>query len=308
MMISYALIKLTNCGLYAKALERWHNLPSINRLQWTDYRPFFIQEYERMLREGGDPSIQQEGYGSAFMGIDEDGESIVESIVKYAERATPADAKMTEMESRLSSIESAPPSSVFYPSAIPSAAATIPSSTANHCCATARDLHAKAPATASTTAMPTVKVQEKEDTKELSGLHATGDAIWTEPQRVPTSTGPINRRPSSRWNLLKPPKNISQSVLLFLNHPVTHCQKQKQGHIPNLLRDEAHNYRGICMVTQHKCLPDGTGEGKGWSLAQNLEKAKITMQKQAEWKQQHPPTKLSPAGIPMAKVTWRGDY
>ena len=42
------------------------------------------------------------------MGINEDGELIVESIVKYAERAATGEAKISEMESRLSSIEQPP--------------------------------------------------------------------------------------------------------------------------------------------------------------------------------------------------------
>ena len=88
LMISYALIKLTNTGLYAKALKRWHGRAIQDQRQWSAFRPFFMQEYQRMLREGGGLSIQQEGYGSAFhaMGMaEEDRESIVESIVRFLE-------------------------------------------------------------------------------------------------------------------------------------------------------------------------------------------------------------------------------
>jgi len=36
------------------------------------------------------------------------------------------------------------------------------------------------------------------------------------------------------------------------------------------------------MVAQYKCLQDGTGQGKGWILVQNLEKARFIVQKQEE--------------------------
>ena len=70
-----------------------------------------------MLREGGGPSIQQEGCGSVFqaMGMDEeDRESIVESIVRFLEKASATEAKMMEMESRMSQMEQAPPSQAAY--------------------------------------------------------------------------------------------------------------------------------------------------------------------------------------------------
>ena len=110
LMIRYVLIKLTNTGLCAKALERWHGRVITERRQWSNCRPFFIQDYERMLREGSSSSMQQEGYGSAFhaMGMDDDdGESIVESIVRFSEKASAAEAKIVEMESWMSQMEQA---------------------------------------------------------------------------------------------------------------------------------------------------------------------------------------------------------
>ena len=97
LVISYALIKLTNTCLYAKALERWYGQAIHDQRQWRAFRSFFVQEYEYMLHEGGDPSTQEEGHGSAFhaMGMDdEDGESIVESIVQFLEKASVAEANM----------------------------------------------------------------------------------------------------------------------------------------------------------------------------------------------------------------------
>ena len=38
---------------------------------------------------------------------------------------------------------------------------------------------------------------------------------------------------------------------------------QKQIHLPNVKRDNAHMYEGACMRAQHKTFPDGTGSGQG---------------------------------------------
>jgi hypothetical protein len=40
------------------------------------------------------------------------------------------------------------------------------------------------------------------------------------------------------------------------------------------------------MKAQHKTLPDGTGAGMGWILAQNLRKATFVMDKREENRQQ----------------------
>ena len=48
------------------------------------------------------PGTSQEGYGSAYNAIgDDDVASVAESIVQYAERATAAEGKVSELESRL---------------------------------------------------------------------------------------------------------------------------------------------------------------------------------------------------------------
>ena len=51
-----------------------------------------VGEYERMLAEGADTRIQQEGYGMAFNAKEamSDEESLTETIVKYTERASQA--------------------------------------------------------------------------------------------------------------------------------------------------------------------------------------------------------------------------
>jgi hypothetical protein len=66
-------------------------------------------------------------------------------------------------------------------------------------------------------------------------------------------------------------------------------------HIPNVKRDKAHMCPGASMKAQHKMLPDGTGQGKGWLLAPSITKAQFTMNKQQEHhhNQQRPPTQWS---------------
>jgi len=117
LMISYTLIKIANTGLYAKALECWHGRTITERRQWSDFCPLFVHEYEHILHAGSVPSMQQEGYGSAFhaMGMDDDNdEPIVKSIVHFSEKASAVEAKLVEMESRMSQMEQAPPPHAAY--------------------------------------------------------------------------------------------------------------------------------------------------------------------------------------------------
>ena len=61
---------------------------------------------------------------------------------------------------------------------------------------------------------------------------------------------------------------------------------QKQIHLPNVKRDEAHMYKGACMRAQQKTLPDGTGAGRGWIITKQMEKGRFVLDKQAAWKAQ----------------------
>jgi hypothetical protein len=56
----------------------------------------------------------------------------------------------------------------------------------------------------------------------------------------------------------------------------------------HIKRNEAQLYadRGACMKAQHKTLPDGTGAGQGWVLAQSVAKAQWTVQQQQLYQQQ----------------------
>ena len=67
-----------------------------------------------------------------------------------------------------------------------------------------------------------------------------------------------------------------------VNHDGYNCPNPKPGHIPNVPRDEAHECPGACMKAQHKTLPDGTGAGKGWLLAQAANKGFFTMAQQGQ--------------------------
>lgn len=43
-LITFALIKLTNTGLYVKAIERWSTRDITDRKTWADFRTFMIGE------------------------------------------------------------------------------------------------------------------------------------------------------------------------------------------------------------------------------------------------------------------------
>jgi hypothetical protein len=65
----------------------------------------------------------------------------------------------------------------------------------------------------------------------------------------------------------------------------------RNDHIPTVKRADAHTIWGASMKAQHKTLPDGTGAGMGWILAQNLRKANFVIDKREEnaqqWWRQH---------------------
>ena len=66
-----------------------------------------VGKYERMLAEGAGTTIQQEGYGTAFHAEEDMSyeKLLTETIVKYVERASQAELRVSELEGRLSMLE-----------------------------------------------------------------------------------------------------------------------------------------------------------------------------------------------------------
>ena len=85
-----------------------------------EFKTHFIAEYEKMLAANGGTTMGQEGYGTggAYSAIDDDGSSLAERIVQYAERATQDEGKVNKLESRLAALEVGPPTeqsqNVYY--------------------------------------------------------------------------------------------------------------------------------------------------------------------------------------------------
>ena len=64
---------------------------------------------------------------------------------------------------------------------------------------------------------------------------------------------------------------------------------KKEGHIQNMRRDEVHEYYGLSMKLQNKCLPGEFGMGKGHEIYFNQQKEYYTAEKinkqKNSWKQ-----------------------
>ena len=67
-----------------------------------------------------------------------------------------------------------------------------------------------------------------------------------------------------------------------VDHTGFQCQCAKEGHIPNVPRDQAHTVWRACIKGQHKTLPNGTGAGMGWILANKLQKANYVIDKKQQ--------------------------
>ena len=76
-----------------------------------ELKTHFIAEYEKTLATNGGTPMGKEGYVTcgAYSVIHDNMSSLAESIVQYAERATQAEGKVNELESRLASLEMGPP-------------------------------------------------------------------------------------------------------------------------------------------------------------------------------------------------------
>ena len=81
-----------------------------------------------------------------------------------------------------------------------------------------------------------------------------------------------------RWNNLYYCASCGYDV----DHEGARCPNPKQGHNPHIKRDKAHLHPGASMIAQHKMLPDGSGQGKGWLMAQATSKGFFTMARQGQ--------------------------
>ena len=316
-LISYGSIKLAKCGgLYTKAMERWQAMPGPNKKVWANFRKHYITEYEKLLAEGGGTTLGQEGYGGAFHMADvmDDDTSITESIVKYAERATMAESKVSNLEQRLAQLEvtsqmgAPPPNAAYY---APEAAYYTPQQ------------HNQIPPTINvpptqqqyggqpTYQQPTYAPNKR---KKRGGSRGGGgqnqmqfgqspNVYRPQAQQQPQYQGRGGQytqgrgrggrgrgsggrgKDTTHTNVIKRFDNLLYCFTCGydVDHPGTHCQSTNGNyHIPNVKREEAHMYshQGACMVAQHKSLTNGEGCGVAWMMANAVTKAQFVMDRQ----------------------------
>ena len=92
-LINYAMIKLSKTGgMYAKGMTRWRQRDIKDKKKWREFVQFMVKEYGRLQQESGGATLCQEGYGGAFRDTegspDNDGSSLVASVVEFAEKAS----------------------------------------------------------------------------------------------------------------------------------------------------------------------------------------------------------------------------
>ena len=98
-MIDAALAKLTEMGIYIKAIEKWYLL---NKTTWLEFRLHMIKQYERMLTvmETQGTTTGMGGYGTALNATEQvlidDGSiaTLNESVVLLG---TSCDPKLNEL-------------------------------------------------------------------------------------------------------------------------------------------------------------------------------------------------------------------
>ena len=107
-LIDHALTKLSETGgFYTKALEKRNGRLVADRCKWATFRTVMVGKYKRMLAEGSGTKIHQEGYGMAFHAKEtmSNEEYLTEKIVKYAERASQAESRVSELEGQLAMLD-----------------------------------------------------------------------------------------------------------------------------------------------------------------------------------------------------------
>ena len=79
-----------------------------DRKTWSEFRTFMIAEYEQMLRKGAGTTVSQEGWGGAFNATstkEDDDSSLLDSITRYAERATAAKGEVSALKSQMGEMQ-----------------------------------------------------------------------------------------------------------------------------------------------------------------------------------------------------------
>ena len=70
---------------------------------------FMVKEYECLQQDLGGTALGQAGYGRAFMGTegspDNNCSSLAVSVVKFAEKASHTDTRVSDLEARLAAFE-----------------------------------------------------------------------------------------------------------------------------------------------------------------------------------------------------------
>ena len=263
-LCTHGLIKISKkWGLYENATERWNLKDRTIRQQWMDFKTHFIDEYEKMLAENGGTTMGQEGYGTggAYSVIDDDGSSLAESIVQYSERDTQAEGKVNKLESRLEALEMGPPQTQsqtgYYAPQMPYG--MIPGGQ---------------PPPTSVHIQPTYHQQNNGGKRNNNENNCGGQKLRPNNYQGGGRGGGYR---GDRRNASNTKKAFSNALKQHMNvlycfsygYDVDHygynfppsCEKQI--HLPNVKRDDAHMYEGACMRAQHKTLPDGTGAGQG---------------------------------------------
>ena len=180
--------------------------------------------------------------------------------MQYAERATQAEGKVNELESRLAVLEMGPP---------PNTTTNWIISPTNGICHDARRtshtyLH---PDSAS---IPTAETKKNGGKRNNNDYNRGGQRRLTKKYQGGGRGGGYrgdhhnaNNTQKAYFNAINQNNNLL--YCFSCGYDVDHdgskspplCQKQI--HLPNVKCDEADMYQGACMRTQHKTLPDGTG-------------------------------------------------
>ena len=249
----------------------------------------------------------------------DDNSSLAESIVQYLERATIAESKVSALEERLAALEMtqvhAPPQMAYFaPGTQPEYAYFTPQPATFQ----------PPPAVQIPTQQQMPQYQQpqqqwnpqgnyqqnKKPKRDFSGNPVPPTSFGGSPNIYPPQQQPFRgggrggrggRGGGGRRNQNNANAPYSNTQKRYLNlfycftcgydvdHEGHQCPYGIQGHhMPQVKRHNAHLFadRGACMRGQHKTLPDGSGAGQGWVLAQSVTKAQWTMQQQQPNNQQ----------------------